>query len=475
MVNEYTLPVKITKLIVIETRIPNRKPWSRGYKLEGNVGTLQKLHDVMHRNIRSPGGGASRLEDVQIAAQIPEIISLDMTPQRVDIENGWDAPRGRFLMETTSYMGNKVFRTYIQGYTNYLDTSVTGMLDPEMELCLNSVISTVTMKDPVNGQEITSATEFYNVIADENKENADMYEMTTEQGMVKKLIRPEDILTSLFLVEKHNDGGGYYVDSTDNLGSVQVSRKANNEMFKYFRNVTNSFIDAKNMAQNLADRTDILYNAQVAVNEPDITKNPFFRAVFQKMGAYLISKIKLKTIVAIDPSLRPVYVPRRADIPMSQGPVFMDTEDTADTLNPTPEVIRATIIANMLPSFMCELMVTNVSMSLTNKTGENIAIISDIRTFVEGLDPVLQIDRMTARIVTLLMPKLSDGGMTLFEIFITADILGEITVAIRLYNDPLMVYRFPAYADSLFTPVVTTGINKLGLINDFQNVLEQTY
>lgn len=475
MVNEYTQPVRITKLIVIETRIPNNKPWSRGYKLEGNIGTLQKLNHVMHHNIRSSGGGATRLEDVQIAAQIPEIITLDMTPQRVDIENGWGTPRGRFLMETTSYMGNKVFRTYLQGYTNYLDTSITNMLDPEMELCINSVISTVTMRDPVNGQEITTATEFYNVIADDRKEHADMYEMTTEQGVVKKLIRPEDILTSLFLVEKHNDNGGYYVDSTDSLGSAQVSRKTNNEMFKYFKNVTNSFIDAKNMAQNLADRTDILYNAQVSVNEPDITKNPFFRAVFQQMGAYLISKIKLKTVVAIDPSLRPVYVPRRADIPLTQGPAFMDTEDTADTLNPTPEVIRATIIANMLPSFMCELMVTNVSMSLTNKTGENIAIISDIRTFIEGLDPVLQIDRMVARVVNLLMPKLSDGGMTLFEIFITADILGEITVAISLYNSPLVVFRFPAYADSLFTPVVTTGTNKLGLINDFQNVLEQTY
>lgn len=475
MENEYIQSVRITKLIVIEAKTPSNKPWSRGYKLEGNIGTLQKLNHVMHHNLRSYGGGASRIEDVQIANKIPEIITVDMTPQKVDIINGWGTPRGRFLMETTSYMGNKMFKTYLQGYTSYLDTTKTGMLDPEMELCINSVISTVTMRDPVNNQEITTATEFYNVIPNNTGEHADMYEMMTEEGVVKKLIRPEDILTSLFLVEKHNDDGGYYVDSSDNLISAQVSRKANNEMFKYFKNVTNSFIDAKNMAQNLADRADILCNAQVSVNEPDITKNPFFRAVFQHMGEYLISKIKLKTVVAIDPSLRPTYVPRRNEIPVSTGPTFMETEDTADTLNPTPEVIRATIVTNMLPSFMCELMVTNISLSMTNKSGENVAIISDIRSFVDGLDPILQIDRMTARIINVLMPKLSDGGMTLFEIFVTADILGEITVAISLYNGPLMVYRWPAYADSLFTPVVTDGMSKQVLINDFQNVLEQTY
>lgn len=476
METEYIQPIRITKLIVIEARRPSSKVWSRGYSIHGNYDTLNKLNYVFHNNLRNQGGsGASRVHELDVANRIPEIITLDQLPQRVDIINGWDTLRGRFLMETTSYMGNKMFKTYLQGYTDYLDNSISGMMDPNMSLCINSIISTVTMHDPINNNVVTTATEFYNVIPGEGGEDVGMYEVLTEQGMIKKLIRPEDIVTSMFLAEKHNNNGGYFVNGTDSLASAQVSRKTNNEMFKYFKSVANSFIDAKNMTENLADKEDILYNAHAAVNEPDITKNPFFRAVFQETGAYLISAIKLKTLVAIDPSLRPTYIPRQSDPQVVSGPAFMESEITADTMNPTPEALRATYVANMLPSYMCEDMITNLSLSMTNKGGENIALVSDMRSFVEGIDPIAQINRIISKVTNLLIPKVSDGGMTLFEIFVTADLLGEMTVAVSLYGAPITVFRFPCYADSLYTPVVTTGTNKDALINDFSNVLEQTY
>lgn len=476
METEYIQPIKITKLIVIEARRPSSKVWSRGYSLHGNMDTLSKLNYVMHNNLRNQGSSAaSRLHELDVANKIPEIITLEQVPQKVDIVNGWSTLRGRFLMEVTSYMGNKMFRTYLQGYTDYLDNSISGMMDPNMSLCINSIISTVTMHDPVNNNAITTATEFYNVIPGEGGDNAGMYEMLTEQGMIKRLIRPEDVLTSMFLSEKHINNSGYYVNGTDTLVNAQVSRKTNNEMFKYFKNVANSFVDSKNMTENIADKEDILYNAQLTVTEPDITKNPFFRAVFQHTGAYLISAIKLKTLVAIDPSLRPTYIPRQSEPQMVSGPAFMESEVTADTMNPTPETFRASYVANMLPSYMCEEMVTNLSISMTNKGGENIALISDMRSFVEGIDPIAQMNKIISKVTTLLIPKISDGGMTLFEIFVTADLLGEMTVAISLYGAPITVYRFPCYADSLYTPVVTTGHNKDALIHDFSNVLEQTY
>lgn len=476
MVNEYIQPIKITKLIVIEVRIPSSKVWSRGYTLQADYETINKLNYVMHHNLRNNGlTGASRISEMEVAMKIPEIITLENMPNKVDIVNGWGTNRGRFLMETTSYMGDKMFKTYLQGYTDYLDNTLSGMMDPKMSLHINSIISTVTMRDPVSNRGITTATEFYNVIPGRHDGKAEMYEMLSDQGIVKKLIRPEDIMTNLFLIEKHSSNGGYFVNSSDNLTHDQVSRKSNNEMFKYFKTVTNSFVDAKNIADNLADREEIFYNAQAATGEPDVTKNPFFSAVFQATGNYLISSIKLETLIAMDPTLRPTYVPRATSNPIVSGPSFMETDVTEDTMNPTPETLRATIVSNTLPTYMCEEMITNLAISITNKTGENIAVISDINSFIEGVDPVNQMDRIISKVINLLMPKITDGGRTLLEMFITADLLGDMTIGVSLYGGPVVVYRFPCYADSLYTPVVTGENNKNLLVNDFSNVLEQAY
>ena len=124
---------------------------------------------------------------------------------------------------------------------------------------------------------------------------------------------------------------------------------------------------------------------------------------------------------------------------------------------------------------MGECMVTSVSLSMTNINNENVAIVTGIQTFVSGLDPTVWIDPLLTRVRTLLMPKLSDGGMTVFEAHGVADVMGEITVSLSLYGMRPLVYRFPCYADSLYSPVLTNNMNKELLVNDFQNVLTMTY
>lgn len=344
-----------------------------------------------------------------------------------------------------------------------------------MKLIMNSVVMTTTTRDPVYGKEFVNRQAFYNIIPDEVGRSGTYQELDNNMN-VKKLIRPEDILNSLLLDERHEGLGATVVNMSDELTTSKVSNKLNSAMVKYFNKVTSSFMDARNISSNESDRLEILSNARGAAYEPDITQNPFMVAMHDLTGTMLISKFSLGDLERLDPGVRPVFFPRESN-PLPQDPTaaIMDTDDTADTMQPLPETIKANIVANELPAYMCECMVTNIAMSMTNLNGENIAMVSHIQTFVDNVDPVTWIEPLLSRVRTLLMPKLGDSGMTVFDMHVVADVTGEITIMVSLFGGQPIVYRYPCYADSLYSPVVVNSQNKELLVNDFQNVLEYTY
>lgn len=473
------IQVRIPKLFIIETKPFYNEVYTRGYQLDGTTDTLNRLQGLMY-NQASAHGRFTNLNDLDIANSVPEIININALPTRVKIANGWREKRARFLMEVESLLGNCILRTYIQGYTDYLDSSIYGKLDPNMRMTINSVIIVSSTLDPINGNEFINRQAFYNIIPGEMGQIGYIEELSRDMT-TKKLIRPEDIMSSLLLADRHEGLGVNVVNMADEVtNGCKVSNRVNNSMIKYFNRVTSSFIDARNMADNVDDRQEIFKKARSAAYEPDILRNPFIMALYDVTGDITSSSFTLGTLQVLDPNIRPTFFPRESEPMMdytngNPNLGFITTEDSADTLQATAENIKATIIANELPAYMCECLITNVSISMTNMNNENVAVVTGIQTFVSGLDPTIWIEPLLVRVRTLLMTKISDGGMTQFEAHVVADVMGEITISISLYGNPHIVYRFPCYADSLYTPVVTNAANKTNLINDFQNVLEMTY
>ena len=475
MFNTQRVSIRIPKLFLIETRPVLNSVYSRGYSLNANYGTLNKLNQMV-TGANSFGAAKHTMTEIDVVNKIPEVINLDPMPTKVNIVNGWNTPRARFLMAVESMMGEILITTYIQGYTDYIDNSIYGKMDPNMKLIMNSVVMTMTTRDPVYGKEFVTRQAYYNIIPDELGKGG-VYQELDQDMNTKKLVRPEDVLNSLFLDERHEGLGATVINMADELTTSKVSNKLNSSMVKYFSRITTAFIDAKNIATNQSDRLEILANARSAVYEPDITKNPFIVAMYDLTGTMMISKFSLGDLTRLDPGVRPTFFPRENTpmVPFDGVNSMMETDDVADTLQPLPETLKANMIANELPSYMCECMVTNLVMSMTNMNGENIAIPTHIQTFVDRVDAASWIEPLLAKVRLLLKPKLSDGGMTIFDAHVVADVLGEITISISLYGGHPVIYRYPCYADSLYSPVVTNRQNKEILVNDFQNILDQTY
>lgn len=465
--------VRIPKLLLVDTREMRHGVYNRSYTLNANAATLTRLHDTLH-----PSGISNKtLSTMDVINNIPGIIDLNAMPERVDIVNGWDKKRARFLMEADTMLGSTIIKTYIQGYTDYIDHAIVSCsIDPEINLYFNSLMVVSITRDPVHGNFHINKQSMFNVIP--AGVSSVGYEQVDGFGNVKRLIRPEDILTSLLLIDRYSAMDTHVVNLTDKVDkTTKISKKVNNDPINYFTSVTNSFINAKNLVDSpVEDRESIMSEAKNLVLEDDITRNPFLDACYRLTGIILPSSITLRDLFIMDPSINPVYIPR-ANAPLQNyGEVgFMHTDDSCDTLQPTAESLKATLVANTITSYLCDNLLTSINISMTNNSGENVAVITNFNSFIDGVDMISNVNRLLSMVKCVLMPKLSDGNQVNFEIYVSADILNETVVGISLFRSPPIVFRFPTYADGLYAPIISNNTSKDLLVNDFQNILEQTY
>ena len=97
---------------------------------------------------------------------------------------------------------------------------------------------------------------------------------------------------------------------------------------------------------------------------------------------------------------------------------------------------------------------------LTNETGQLVLIPTDGVSFIDGLAVEVMLDKVAKHIEVFAGPSLTDYGNTLITAFVRSSLIGDSTVGISVNGSPLTVFRFPAFADSLFVPVVTDAATR---------------
>jgi hypothetical protein len=466
--------VKINNFLLIPTKKSYRDVYQRSFELNAQVSTLSKLEAVFNN---SGVGRNAKVIDNQIANAIPEISRLQANPMgRADIPNGWGTQRIRFILEVESIVNGLIMVSYIQGFSEYHDPSFSGYIDPRMQFYVNSVTNVVKMLDPTSGTYRVMPKNTFNVITD--LAGGQKYQ-EIDNNFDLKLLRPKDIMENLESIDFASDQNDMVIDTTGgiNSGSGDASNRANNDPIKHFTKTLNAFIDAKNNSEVTTDHKDILRTASSLVEETNILSIPFFYALHTVSGDFSPSKFTLEVMQSIDPGLssKTHMIDNATDIALVNNNTMLDTMDTADMLQPTAETMKATVIAQSINSIMLDQLLSSISVSITNQTGGYIVALTDVKSFIEGIDVTAYANRAVSQIEAVLMPLVTDGNLTMIEAFITADILGDTTIGISVNMQPNVVYRFPTFADSLYSPVVSSADNKARTINDFSNILDMTY
>ena len=152
------------------------------------------------------------------------------------------------------------------------------------------------------------------------------------------------------------------------------------------------------------------------------------------------------------------------------------TGDVAETYDASVETLKAATVFHSMNSMLIDNMITKLSVSFSNESGPiPVIIVTDINTFIESPDLMALDNKIKQHIRSVLMPILTDNGYTAVNVVFETDLLGDTNISISVNHGPAIIYRYPAFADSLFSPVISTKDNMSVLVEDVQNLMDATY
>lgn len=468
--------VVVKKLYLIQTRDMYRPVYNRTYDLNATIGTVDKFKNIVHS---TPGfSGNTELTPSLVANNIPEVIRLQNLPTgEAYIPNGWSTGRYRFIMEVESSMNNNILVSYIQGFTEHNDmVSLSGYVDENSIFYINSITNVVKSFDLVNGTYTVIPRNTFNVISDVI--NGNRYQ-ELEQTHLPKLVRPKEIMENMLTMGMYDHHSGRVINTTGTVGRMgYLSKKQNNDPIKYFTTTINGYIDGKNMSTGTTDSTDVLRNASASgtIAESDLMAQPLMMELHRVTGEVSPTSFTLNALCNIDPNVvNIINVMTKPELDLNQANLsIINTNDTADTLQPIAENMKAVMINNTINSIMMDNLIFRLGLSCTNKTGEYLVAVTDVSSIIEGIDYNFYCNKIIAATKNILLPMISDSGQTVFEVLLHSDILGDTNIQLSLNNGTYYNYRFPTFSDSLYTPVVTTDTIRSSLLDSFGSFMDAT-
>ena len=463
------LPFTIKRLICVVTRDNYADVYQRSYSLNVTTDGLRRLENMV-----SPiSHFKHNINPLEVCNYTPDIITVNPSISgQVKIPNGWQTKRLRFIMEVEYSTPVTRSTAYIQGFTDNFDPSISGTLDPGMMFNINSILTVKKIVDPITNKVRVVPSESYNVVSD--LACGDVAEGIIGNDLVT--IRPYDIHQGFYVGERYSAGEVTVKNIATGISSAspKVSRKVNSNPYKYFTNTINGFINAQQETEISHGTDDIYKSATAQLREPDLLDIPFIASINRVTGEFVPTKFTLGTLMAIDPTINSrIDVYERDNIGIMQNyTTMLDTDYTQSALQPIPINLKATFIANSLPTLLLETLLTKAELSFTNMSGEPVVVVASANSFIADLDISTVIDGLVNKIKLYLFPQVSDYNQSLIECHVSCDILGDITVGLTLNGNGPVIYRFPVFADSLYTPVICKEDLSHVVTEDYSNIMD---
>jgi hypothetical protein len=456
----------IQKLIFRETGTYN-PTYRRNYITDLNENVISNLGNAIVGNrkvnrldpgiISNAGGGF-----IQLGADITEAVGID---------NGWNTKRAIFLMEVLV-----VHRTgseciyYIQGYTDHLGLTVSGNIDQNMVLYINSIMecSTVPFSTPngiIRKQNVLDCSHY---LADRNSGGL----MSGNNGITQSM-RPEDIFAHISVESLLRDSN-YYDARMTMTNMAMRSNRANNIATQYASDILQAYVGAS-LHQEMNDDDSTIYDkARTSVNSKASNQNHFLSAISREAASTFISNyLTYGTLLKIDPSIG-----ARTNI------IFNDNRNgsyhgmhyagqTCEWNSTSLETVIANSLSVSIPSLMLSLMITKCTFTTTNQTldGKMFTTLISAASFT-GVDDILRYEEFKRRLECYELVNVSRGNQIPFTISCTADSLGDTRLSIDIGNG-VYDYCIPTFSDHLYTPVATKNgelFNKIA--DDFRNTCD---
>lgn len=470
---------RINRLTCITIDNGYRNMYQRAYNVHATNNDIMNLEGIMHDTPITDGSYG--IAKTTVANTLANVVNLEAIPHNrapVFIPNGWQTPRLRFILETEDEINGQIRVSIISGYTEYMDLSLSDHIDPNMKFYINN-ISVMYKMLQADGTAIYRPSQHFNVMADlfGNMQ----YEELDSYG--NKLIRPKDIVEDMLTTTEFGNTYANVINTTGTITSsnVQTSSKINNNSVGYLTRTIDSYLTGKKLASISHSELDVLKEASAQVTEPNIYSIGFIKLLSNLTHTTNITSFTLNNLAALDPtvSTRVTLITQNTGYGYRDTNVLSNITDSEDILNPTVETMKVSELVFSVGSIMVENLFDKLAFSISNATGQLVVLPTTAASILQtyGVPANIingYINRAMAAISALLCPKLTDNGATQVELHYSSELMGETVVSISLNGQMPVVYRYPTFADSLFTPVVTNSATKDDVTSTFQTLFDAT-
>lgn len=391
-----------------------------------------------------------------VSGNIIQYSGVDEGP--IDIINGWDTKRIRFLLEVeVSYNTGSVEIYYFQGYTDHLGISFSGNLDENMIFQINSFTRLNRQADTYNSNGHRTR----DIVTESSQIIIPNFTSHSESDFRHNSLfsmRPCDMFSGIqshsLVTNDDQDIDGNLLDGRVMFNEPVKSRRQNNIASNYLGKIMTSYSSGQLLSDYGNSDIDILERSISCCREEDFIENPFFRAMSSIKGLAGGTRFTYKDLLLLDPNT--VNVSQFISLAPTQKRTQSQPGEMCGWNDATRESVVATMLSNSVSAIMMDLMINNIHFRTTNNdlNAKVTTHIIDSSTMIVG-DVRRNFDMFKLRLETEILPDVSFNNEEVFEIEMIADLYGETRLNFSLGNQPIVSYVTPSFCDSLLTPVMT--------------------
>ena len=420
----------------------------RSFVINNTVTNLNLLGDLL----------TNKISEINLAKHMSELMTLAVDDcSAVDISYGWGSPRLAFTFDAESSLSGLNYVTRIQGYTGVVDPNNFSVIEDNLTFTINSITSYVKLKDPITGNPIFRVHNNSNVITNELDEVG---------GVELKLIRPSDIMNNIANVITFGNMSDMNITNiTDNYNArnTTLSDRNNNNPLSYLNRIINSYSNAKLFGDPCHDAGDIVSMSGHDMSPANMLAIPFIGNLHSLTGIINPTSFNMKTLLAVDNDFKP------EDIILNVNPV---TEPVAKPDTTTVEYLVALNVSNIVTGLITNNMLSAMSFS-SNNLDDYVHTIPDSKSVMcDDIDIAKSVDRVMAYVDNVLMPLITLNNTRLVSLNVDCNSVGITTVSIVINNGVLKEFKFPTFADSLYSPIISDLERSIGMTDEVGSILD---
>lgn len=455
----------ITKLLLMETGTYNDMAL-RPYQTNVDVNSLKAMQEATQNgaNLR-PGVLAGIAGDIlRPSTQAQGVVT---------IQNGWDTPRLRFMMEVV-HQGSALAETvqYITGYTDHLGVIWGSQsIDRGMQMHINNSITTrrVVEMTPVgrqNRQMVVSAAQVLE----------GSYQPTFGNlGNNMFTMRPQDVFMTMGATGMLDQSQQMFdTRAAFSAGNMKLSNRTNGSAPSYLSRIMSAYRGAMNGSDMQEDFAVLMEKAGEYHPEPMVHQDMFLGlATRQHTALAEHTWISYGELEQMSPNLEHVTTVVRRN-----GNDYMAHHERGVSEHwsgTTHETVMATILSHSVPSLMMDLMLTKLAFVVTNQTldGQFAIQYGHVQGFAENVDMRPYVQAFEQRLIVEVLRDLSRSNQIGLNLALEMDVVGDTIIDVSINNGPSIRYVTPSFSDALMSPVITNNNqNLMTLASDVTSLVE---